>query len=77
MSHREQLQYNIQKDIHKLEIDFEDLDAENKNLSDVLTHKPGLVIPLVSFLLLIWRFLLYKYIVRNSNKRSVLRIRPE
>jgi hypothetical protein len=33
-----------------LEIDFEDLDAENKNLSDVLTHKPGLVIPLVSFL---------------------------
>ena len=49
LSHREQLQYNIQKDIHKLEIDFEDLDAENKNLSDVLTHKPGLVIPLVSF----------------------------
>lgn len=46
--HREQLQYNIQKNIHKLEIDFEDLDAENKNLSDVLVHKPGLVIPLVS-----------------------------
>jgi len=46
--YREQLQYNIQKNIHKLEIDFEDLDAENKNLSDVLVHKPELVIPLVS-----------------------------
>jgi hypothetical protein len=33
-----------------LEIDFEDLDAENKNLSDVLTHKPGIVIPLVSII---------------------------
>ena len=48
MAHREQLQYNMQKDIHRLEVDFEDLDAENKNLSDVLVHKPGLVIPLVS-----------------------------
>jgi len=44
--YREQLQYNMQKGIHKLEIDFEDLDAENKNLSDVLIHKPGVVIPL-------------------------------
>ena len=38
----------MQKGIHKLEIDFEDLDAEHKNLSDVLIHKPGVVIPLVS-----------------------------
>ena len=38
----------MQKGIHKLEIDFEDLDSENKNLSDVLIHKPGIVIPLVS-----------------------------
>ena len=38
----------MQKGIHKLEIDFEDLDAENKNLSDVLIHKPDVVIPLVS-----------------------------
>ena len=51
---REQLQYNIQKNIHKLEIDFEDLDAENKNLSDVLIHKPGTVIPLVSLIFLIF-----------------------
>jgi len=40
-----------------LEIDFEDLDAENKNLSDVLIHKPGTVIPLVSYIFFnIWRF---------------------
>jgi hypothetical protein len=42
-----------------LEIDFEDLDAENKNLSDVLTHKPGLVIPLVSLSLLILALFYY------------------
>ena len=42
-----------------MEIDFEDLDAENKNLSDVLTHKPGLVIPLVSFSLLILALFCY------------------
>lgn len=45
---REQLQANIQKNINKLEIDFEDLDSENKNLSDAVIHKPGTVIPLVS-----------------------------
>jgi hypothetical protein len=44
----------MQKDIHRLEVDFEDLDAENKNLSDVLIHKPKTVIPLVSFILLIF-----------------------
>ena len=63
----------MQKEIHKLEIDFEDLDAENKNLSDVLTHKPGLVIPLVSIkinYIIFWRF--FYYIVRNSDKRSLL-----
>lgn len=54
MAHREQLQYNMQKDIHRLEVDFEDLDAENKNLSDVLIHKPKTVIPLVSFIILIF-----------------------
>ena len=61
--------------MHKLEIDFEDLDAENKNLSDVLTHKPGKVIPLVSLIFI--NFGAFLFIVRNWDKTSLLRIRPK
>lgn len=38
----------MQKEIYKMEFDFEDIDSENRNLADLLINQPSIVVPLVS-----------------------------
>ena len=45
---REQLIENASHELFKLEIDYDDLDSDNSNLSNQLLHNPEETIPLVN-----------------------------
>lgn len=47
---REQIQENINKEIYKVEVDQDDLNSYNEDLSNYFHSSPAKVIPLVSFL---------------------------
>lgn len=45
---RNQLEINMKNNVHKLVINYQDLNSTNQNLATDLKNKPGVVIPLVS-----------------------------
>jgi DNA replicative helicase MCM subunit Mcm2 (Cdc46/Mcm family) len=48
LKYREQLIENASHELFKLEIDYDDLDSDNSNLSNQLLHNPEETIPLVN-----------------------------